>query len=434
MQPLRRIFLASASGLERCLERELQSLRIPGRLETTSGGVLVTGMNESLWRATLQSRVADSVQLCLGEPFHAPDVRTLDAGLRDLPWEDCLRLGGREAPVLRVSARRSRLYHTRLVEERVHAALAERGRCEGAEEAPARPGSRAGAPQVSVRLRYDACHVAVAASGPLQRRGYRTGLGESLLRETQAAACIAASPLLRRLAAAAAVGEELVLWDPFCSSGVVLLEALGMVLGQPPGDRARKYPFASFPCHAKSEYEDFLNGLQPAPHSALPGLTILGTDAAVSEVELAQRNLRRLQRRLWRGEEQSADAPQGSSEGAGSSPSPLACSVQFAQGSPGKSLHRLAGRPTLLLTSLLRAGGGPERRQLGRLLRRQQADWRGVFCVATDAEDLRQQTGLEWSTELRFLSGGRWVELLQWTGRAGLGGPSTTHARHRAGT
>jgi len=497
MRAVRRVFLSSSSGLERSLERELQSLRVPGRFETLSGGVLVTGTNESLWRATLQSRVADSAQLWLGEPFHAPDKRALDAGLRELPWEDCLWLCGRragehghassgadgddaaapsgaegplaaaglagEAPLpLRVSSKRSRLYHTQLVEERVRAAVAGRRRlllagevgagdgllAYGGAAAPSghtagRARSEGAAPLVYVRLRHDSCCVAIAASGLLQWRGYRTGVGEPLLREPLAAACVLASPLLRRLAAAAAVGEELVLCDPFCGSGVMLLEALGVVLGQPPGDRARRYPFVSFPCHAEQEYAAFLDGLQATPHPALSNLTLLGVDSASGEVARARRNLRRFLRQLWRpspgealggggggacGDEhlEAVDGPGAVPPAEGGRGRPareaepqLPCKVELAEGGPGELGRRLAGRPTLLLTSLFRTGkaatsGG---QLLGRLLRQQQADWRGVYCVAADPEDLERQTGLEWTSELRFLNRGRWAELMQWTGR-----------------
>ena len=37
-------------------------------------GLAVHGTTETLWRAVLQSRVAESVLVHVGEPFHAPDV------------------------------------------------------------------------------------------------------------------------------------------------------------------------------------------------------------------------------------------------------------------------------------------------------------------------------------------------------------------------
>uniref|UniRef100_A0A7S1WMJ7 Uncharacterized protein n=1 Tax=Alexandrium catenella TaxID=2925 RepID=A0A7S1WMJ7_ALECA len=229
-----------------------------------------------------------------------------------------------------------------------------------------------------------------------------------------------------RLAAAAAGGDELVLWDPFCGSGILLLEALGVVLGQPPGDRARRYPFAAFPCHAESEYAGFLAGLRAAPHPGLSGLTLLGTDGAGGEAERARRNLRRFERRLWplrAGGGREADA---SADGAppAASASVLPCSVRFEEAAAAPFARGLVGRPTLVLTSLLHSAGDAAVSQLGRLLQQRQADWRGVFCVASDAEDAKQQTGLEWTTELRFLNRGRWAALLQWTGHGNRGSPA----------
>merc|ERR1712060_681807 len=59
----------------------------------------------------------------------------------------------------------------------------------------------------------------------------------------------------------------------------------------------------------------------------------------------------------------------------------------------------------------------------GRMLRQRKADWREVFCLVADGpEDFKEHTGLDWTTELRFLNGSRWVDLLQWTGRSYAGG------------
>eukprot|EP00931_Biecheleriopsis_adriatica_P059151 TRINITY_DN35351_c0_g1_i1.p1 TRINITY_DN35351_c0_g1~~TRINITY_DN35351_c0_g1_i1.p1 ORF type:complete len:113 (+),score=23.24 TRINITY_DN35351_c0_g1_i1:372-710(+) len=100
------------------------------------------------------------------------------------------------------------------------------------------------------------------------------------------------------------------------------------------------------------------------------------------------------------------------------------------QGSVAKVANSLRGRPTMVLTNVpwgIASGaredpetGLPEATetygQLGRLLRQQKADWRGVFCLVASVEDFKTHTGLDWSSELRFLNGSRWVDLLQWTG------------------
>lgn len=442
-------------------------------MEAVPGGVLVSGTDESLWRAVLQSRVAETARLRLSEPFHAPDVQSLDARLRDLPWGDCLRHGvgdlgaaAPEMPLITAHSVKSRLYHTRLIEERVAAAIeasraafqrspaavAAAREAEGTAMHPSSgsvtaPSRSPPPPSVQVHLRHDECQVSIGAAGPLHKRGYRTAVGEAPLRETLAAACVMASPLLHRLTVAAHAGDDLVVWDPFCGSGVLLLEALGIALGQPPGHPKKRYPFASFPCHDEREYADLAGKLEPTPHLSLSRLTLLGTDRCPDQVEGARRNLRRFTRRLWHG----ADAPgvscgaSGASTGAagscevpaqqcdelGEGSSGLPCAVSFAEGYPAKLVRGLAGKPTMILTNMpygVLSGARADPRsghsdavdaysQLGRMLRQNRADWCGVFCVVADAEDFREQTGLEWTSELRFMNGGRWADLLQWTGR-----------------
>merc|ERR1712151_1169623 len=95
--------------------------------------------------------------------------------------------------------------------------------------------------------------------------------------------------------------EELVLWDPFCGTGVVLLEALGIVLGHPPGlgtpgGAMRWHDFRSWPCHDKALYKELIKKIEAEsiPHSAASRLTLLGSDPNQRHVDGAQRNLRRL--------------------------------------------------------------------------------------------------------------------------------------------
>ncbi|CAK0836921.1 unnamed protein product [Prorocentrum cordatum] len=411
---LRRVLVVSAPGLERCLERELQVLGVPGRLEAAPGGVMVHGTGESLWRAVMESRVAESARVLVGDPFHAPTKAALDAGLRRLPWEDFLPIaparaaqaeaaaGARQEPVeadIVVSSDRSRLYHERMVRERAldavehrrRALLAEaaaaaaaapaargagaaalgpasdagsggaaasaggaaasaggpardlgfEGAAAGASGARAQPRRQAAATTVRLRLRHDECQVSVDGSGPLHMRGYRKAGGEAPLRESLAAACVMTSPLLRRLTAALHGGEELVLWDPFCGSGTLVLEALAAVLGQPPGDRGRRYPFTRFPCHG--EEEEAYGGLLSStwrPHPAAGSLTLQGTDRSQEQIDRATRNLHRFRRRLWRSDDPGVGAgcgdvgtevPARIADGGADSDFP--CRVHFRQGS-----------------------------------------------------------------------------------------------------
>eukprot|EP00405_Crypthecodinium_cohnii_P035660 CAMPEP_0206533558 /NCGR_PEP_ID=MMETSP0325_2-20121206/5029_1 /ASSEMBLY_ACC=CAM_ASM_000347 /TAXON_ID=2866 /ORGANISM="Crypthecodinium cohnii, Strain Seligo" /LENGTH=516 /DNA_ID=CAMNT_0054030209 /DNA_START=167 /DNA_END=1715 /DNA_ORIENTATION=- len=472
----RRLFVVSTPGLEKVLQRELQALRIPGVFETVPGGVTVEGSNESLWRIPLQSRVAESVRLRIGEPFHSPDERTLKKKLATLPWEECVDLTSKDLaafPTVRAASSRSRLYHTKLLESCVTEALevarsktvpdqsdpvaaVEEDECQTpavSSTAPVHPPGEEQKrkrdsetrrylvpPDIRLQMKYDECQVSAAATGLLHRRGYRKAVGDAPLRETLAAACVQSTPLLRRLAMAEHSEEELLLWDPFCGTGTLLLEAMGIALGTLPGiSAAHSYPFLDFPTNSQEEYEELLRELTPEPAPGLGKFRLLGSDVSETQLEHAQKNLRRFGRRLaqrppWPTPE-AAHQQQSEGEVAG-----LPIPIDLQLGSPAKIAQTLAGRPTMIITNVpygIMSGssnrGGKRSRQreeapskegaaeayaqLGRILRQQKADWRGVFCLAADPDDLRQHTALEWTSELRFLNGTRWVELLQWTGQ-----------------
>lgn len=425
---LRRLFLVTSPGLERSLERELQLLGVPGQFETLHGGVAVHGLAETMWRCTLQSRLAELVLLRLGDPFHAPDVRSLDAGLQRLPWHHYLRLGAM-TPIIKVSSEKSRLYHTKLIEERVADSI--RAAANLQEQEVASPSGAAELPEVRLRLRHNEAQVSVAASGLLHKRGARKAIGDASMRETYAAACVLASPMLRRLTAAAHHDEELVLWDPFCGSGAILLEALEIALGQAPGGPFSKYhPFKSLPCHDAQEYERVAKSIQPEPNASISKLTLLGSDQSEEQIQRSQSNLRRCLRRLQIPSIQSVREAKGKASSREELLEALPCRVQLVQGSISKVVKRLQGRPTMIVTNVpfgLASGGKQDREwglpeasdtygQLGRLLRQQRADWRGVYCLAAFPDSFRTHTGLDWSSELRFLSGSRWVDLLSWSG------------------
>ncbi|CAJ1413892.1 unnamed protein product, partial [Effrenium voratum] len=202
----------------------------------------------------------------------------------------------------------------------------------------------------------------------------------------------------------------------------VLLEALEIALGEICGNVERHYPFMSFPCHDHEDFQRFAETLQPRPHAAVSKLTLIGSDASEEQLERCKRNLRRCLRRLAILQEKAPELPELLEK--------LPCKVQLLRAPVSRAVQQLQGRPTMIVTNVpfgIESGGKQDRDkgipeaaesygQFGRLLRQQRADWRGVYCLAASADDFRNHTGLEWSSELRFLNGGRWVDLLTWGG------------------
>jgi putative N6-adenine-specific DNA methylase len=219
---------------------EVQALGLPGR--ALAGGVEVDGELPEAMRLNLWLRTASRVLLRLGEPLRATTFAELVRKASDLSWERFLRKGVRAA--FRVSCRKSRLYHSGAVAERLHEALQGRtrfpvSRAEAGEEAPE------DAQLFLARFEHDLCTVSVDTSGALlHQRGWRGPQAKAPLRETLAAAL---------LLAAGYRGEE-PLCDPLCGSGTIPIEAALIAMRRAPGI-ARGFAFQRWPESSARQWE-----------------------------------------------------------------------------------------------------------------------------------------------------------------------------------
>ena len=165
------LFAVCAPGLEPVLASEMRALGLPGR--ALAGGVEVAGGLSEAMRLNLWLRTASRVLLRIGEPFRATTFHELVRKASALPWERFLRKD--TCAAFRVTCRKSRLYHSGAVAQRLHAALEARvgfriSRVESTgEEAPA------DAQLFLARFDHDVCTVSVDSSGPGGRRQTRPG-------------------------------------------------------------------------------------------------------------------------------------------------------------------------------------------------------------------------------------------------------------------
>lgn len=212
------LFAATAPGLESIAAGELKTLGIKGR--QGPGGVAFDGDLDRVYLANLWLRTASRIILRLGR-FHASTFYELERRARKLPWLDFLSQNGRVE--VRVTCRKSRLYHSDAVGERVVDAIREVsptvdssiGNDEGSDDI-AVDRTKGAAQLFVVRIVDDQCEISADTSGELlHRRGYRQEVAKAPLRETVAAAMLLASgwqksdPLL----------------DPMCGSGTIPIEA-----------------------------------------------------------------------------------------------------------------------------------------------------------------------------------------------------------------
>ena len=242
------LFAVCAPGLEPVLAEEMRALGFPGR--ALAGGVETDDGPDEAMRLNLWVRTASRVLVRMGDPFRATAFPELVRKASALPWEQFIRKGMRAA--FRVTCRKSRLYHSDAVAERLLAALRERvgfavEAADAAEDDV--PASASEDRQLFLaRLERDLCTVSADSSGALlHQRGWRGPQAKAPLRETLAAAL---------LLGAGFTGEE-PFCDPMCGSGTLAVEAGLIAMRRAPG-LARRFAFQRWPGHSARQWEHLL--------------------------------------------------------------------------------------------------------------------------------------------------------------------------------
>lgn len=216
------LFASCAPGLEELLKQEILELNRAGRLTSDSeprqvavrsGGVSFQGDQATLVTALIGLGLAARLLVRIAT-FRVRHLNDLESHMHRLPWRGWLLP---DIPrQIRVTTRKSRLYHTGAVAERILRGIQHR-----LGDQPATPDDRAPVSLVA-RLEQDQCTLSLDASGdPLHRRGYRQNPFKAPLRED----------LARALVKVSGWDGQRPLVDPMCGSGTLLLEA-GLLLRQ----------------------------------------------------------------------------------------------------------------------------------------------------------------------------------------------------------
>ncbi|HRQ79223.1 MAG TPA: THUMP domain-containing protein, partial [Gemmatimonadaceae bacterium] len=283
----------AAPGLESLLEAELRTLGFTDATAST-GGVRFACDGQGLVRANLHSRLASRVVVRLAS-FKALAFHELERAARRVEWTRMLAPGASYR--LRVTAKKSRLYHSDAIAQRVGEAIERavagarrvdgpaRDEDESADETPHALGVAVDAPSAQlfvVRFEHDRCTVSADSSGALlHRRGYRQAVAKAPMRETLAAAMLAA----------ARYDASQPLVDPFCGSGTLLIEAAMMARRIAPGSwrsfAAERWP--ELPAEAWSRARADA-AAQVLPRAAAP---IVGADRDAGAVAAALANAER---------------------------------------------------------------------------------------------------------------------------------------------
>src|SRR2546423_5105109 len=113
------LFAVTAPGLESITAGELNALGVKGRQQP--GGVAFEGGMDRAYLTNLWLRTASRVLLRMAR-FHASTFYELERRAKKIPWTDFLPATG--SVKVRVTCRKSQLYHSDAVAERVLGAIA----------------------------------------------------------------------------------------------------------------------------------------------------------------------------------------------------------------------------------------------------------------------------------------------------------------------
>ena len=206
-------------GLEKFLGDEIESLGYK-KIETIDGRVTFSGDEDAIARFNIFSRYAERLYIKLGS-FQARSFTELFDGTKDLPFE-CF-IGSEDCFPVTGSSVRSKLVSIpdcqSIIKKAIVEKLKESYRIDWFKET----GSLY---RVEFFINKDIATIMIETSGePLHKRGYRPESNIAPLRETLAAAMVKIAHMR----------EDVLLWDPFCGSGTIPIEAAMMMTNRAPG-------------------------------------------------------------------------------------------------------------------------------------------------------------------------------------------------------
>ena len=340
---------------------ELRALGEQPQVE--DGGVAWKGDARSVMRANLWLRTASRVVVRVAS-FRATRFHELERAAKRIPWERFLGPG--TSPDFRVTARKSKLYHSDAIAQRLANASA--------------PTKRGEHEQLFVvRVVRDEFEISADTSGDLlHMRGYRRAVAKAPLRETLAAALLLGADWSGRTA----------LLDPFCGSGTIPIEGALIARKIAPG-LEREFAFMRWSGFDGTVWTDLRTEARAAIATAA-SVPIHGSDRDAGAIE----------------------ASIGNAERAG-----VAGDIVWSKRAVS-AIERTSGSGLVATNPPYgkRIRGGPDVRnvyaQFGKVVRERLRAWK-VALYTTDAS-LANQTRLDLTQEFQTSSGG--IRIGAWVG------------------
>ncbi len=274
------LFLPCAAGVEALLATEVQ--RITGTApKAWRAGVQLAGSWRDALQLNLHSRLAQRVLIELAHNQYRSEQDLYNAAA-NVAWE--IWFTPKQTFKVEITAQHSPLTSLNFAALKIKDAIADRFRHKYDDVRPS-VDTRWPDVRVYVHLTVDTVTVYIDTSGePLFKRGWREDVGDAPLKETLAAAMIAASgwDVLAK--------QGVALYDPCCGSGTIAIEAAQIACNIAPGIN-RKFAFQKYLPFQAHVWEGLLD--QAEALITEPTAEVFGSDVSFRMVDFAERNAER---------------------------------------------------------------------------------------------------------------------------------------------
>ncbi|MFW6285384.1 MAG: THUMP domain-containing class I SAM-dependent RNA methyltransferase [Bacillota bacterium] len=268
-----KLVATAAFGLEAVVKRELENLGIES-MDTENGRIHFEGDVPTMIDANLYLRSADRVYVSIGSQKGIDSFDALFDWVKTLPLIDYLDKKGKF--IIDAKSVKSKLYSLRDLQSITKKALIENLRASTGEAVFKEEGPRH---HLTITFYEDEATLLLDTSGAgLHKRGYREGQGKAPLKETLAAALVQLSYYTK----------ERVLYDPFCGSGTIAIEAAMLARNIAPGLN-RHFDFEHFHWVDNPLYKQKRKEAYKAIDME-SDVKIIASDADFSVIEVAKEN------------------------------------------------------------------------------------------------------------------------------------------------
>ncbi len=273
------LFLPCAAGVEELLATEVK--RITGTTgKAWRAGVQVAGSWREAMQLNLHSRLSQRVLIELQHNQYRSEQDLYNAAAA-VAWE--IWFTPKQTFKIEVTAQHSPLTSLNFAALKIKDAIADRFR----DKYDVRPDVDTRWPDVRVyaHLTVDTVTLYIDTSGePLFKRGWREDKGDAPLKETLAAAMIAASGWDQLCK------QGVPLYDPCCGSGTIVIEAAQVSRNIAAG-MGRRFAFEKFVPFQPHVWEGLLDQAEAAVTD--PMAPVFGSDVSFRMVDFAERNAER---------------------------------------------------------------------------------------------------------------------------------------------